>query len=153
MSNYCPTLCLHFPARHEPNFTLFWSKYNWIHYSLSIFLQIIMVFPPSPPPSRRTTLMGSCPHRERCRGSSTTRSRCVAPNSSSTSWSRSLAWASTRVWHCRRRPFPTSSPKWWRSTSTGKGQVLIALFDLWTVPLSFFKSSIVLLELLGLCVL
>lgn len=71
--------------------------------------------------SPRTTLMGNFHRRERCLGSNTTRSRCVAPNSSSTSWRRGWAWASTTAWHHRRRPCLTPSPKWWRSISTGGG--------------------------------
>lgn len=70
--------------------------------------------------SCRTTLMASFRRRERCRGSSTTRSRCVAPNSSSTSWRRGWVWVSTTAWHHRRKRCLTPSPKWLRSISTGE---------------------------------
>lgn len=70
--------------------------------------------------SCRTTLMGNFRRRERCRGSSTTRSRCVAPNSSSTSWRRGWVWVSTTAWRHRRKRCLMLSPKWLRSISTGE---------------------------------
>lgn len=68
----------------------------------------------------RTILMGSCHHKARCLGWSTTMSRSQGQSSSSTSWKRSWESTSTTTSRRRREPCLELSPKWSKNIYIGK---------------------------------